>query len=82
MAKEYTMERATLVNHYSVEMFRMTNLDVIRTDIIKGNEFILTAQDVLENVGHVDGRLVRDEEGKVGVGQIHHSHIKLVYNQN
>jgi hypothetical protein len=82
MAKKYLMERATLVNHYSVEVFRMTNLDVIRTDIIKGSEFILTAQDVLENVGHIDGRLVRDEQGKTGVDKIHHSQIELVYNKN
>lgn len=76
--KPFKIERADLVNNYSTELFRMINFDVVRRDIIKGSEFIVTAQDILDKLEYVSGHLV----GLPHINKVPASKVEIIYNKN
>jgi hypothetical protein len=79
MAKKYKIERRKLIEYYILTVSAMCHLNVVMQDLIKGSEFILTDQDILENVGNIDGRLLIDKDGKSPLGDISYEQIEIVY---
>lgn len=74
MAK-HKLNRKALINYYTLDIYGMLDLRQVSEDLIKGSEFILTAEDVLQKVGYIEGMLCTPPiEGKV-----HFSDIKLIY---
>jgi len=69
----YTLDRKRFIEYYATTIFKLIQASIITEDLIKGSEYILTAEDVLEKVGMISGHfwgLTTD---------IHHSKITLIY---
>lgn len=62
---KYKLERGKFISYYPSIVFQLTTQSLIIEDLIKGGEFIITAEDVLANLTEVDGRLVGLEIGSV-----------------
>jgi hypothetical protein len=77
---EYTLDRAALVNYAEKTMHYLAKLQM-KNDIIKGGEYILTAQDLLEYIVAVPVRLL-NEKTPEGYILAHHSIITLTYKQD
>lgn len=77
---EYTLDRAALVKHAEKAMYNLALIQ-IKEDIIKGGEYILTAQDLLEFIVTVPCSIL-NEKTPEGFKTAHHSVITLTYKQD
>jgi len=75
MAKEYQLDRKQFIEWYPAEVWKMLDPMGVRQDLIKGGEFILSAQDVLDSMQFVSGKLVG------APGDVLAKNCELVYNQ-
>ena len=56
MSKRYKVNRKKLIEHYPHIIFSLTQVnDNMKEDLIKGGEFILSAQNILDNINIVKG---------------------------
>ena len=58
MKISYNLKREDLINYYFEIVINKLALDQVRDDLIKGGEFILTAQDILDELEEIPGPLV------------------------
>ena len=56
--KKYQLDRTKFIHWYSNKVWLMTFQPIILEDLIKGGEFILTAEDVLNSIEYIKGSLV------------------------
>lgn len=73
LKKKFQLDRAKFLNYYPTVVYEMSRQPKVLDAMVKGNEFILTAEDVLQTVGYVSGKLL-------GVNApVHFSNIILTY---
>lgn len=74
----YTMDRKVLVDYMKESLPAIAQINM-RIDLIKGGEYIITTEDLLEYGVKFPSKLVNEPapEGQ----EIHHSIIKLTYKQ-
>ena len=70
---QYKLDRQVLVEYYPVELAGLTHINLISLDLEIGGEFIISAQDLLEHIEWIEGKLVGSPTA------VHHSNIELVY---
>jgi len=58
MYKTYNIDRTDLIKHNLEIVIRKLDLDQVVQDLIKGGEFILTAQDILDSLDIVPGAMI------------------------
>ena len=58
MITKYKISREDLIKHNLEIIIRKVDLDQVVKDLIKGSEFILTAQDILDSLDVVPGYMV------------------------
>jgi len=58
MYKTYNIDRTDLIKHNLEIVIRKLDLDQVVKDLIKGGEFILTAQDILDSLDIVPGAMI------------------------
>jgi hypothetical protein len=68
MAK-YLLTREKFLNYYPQAVWELHKHHNVIEDLIKGSEFILTAQDILDSMTTIEGKLV-GVNSKVPVGEI------------
>jgi len=54
----YEIDRAVFIEHYLDVVFDLVNLNTIKKDLIQGGEFILTAEELLQSLSFIPGKLV------------------------
>ena len=58
---KYKLDRKKFIEYYPLQVLAKIDYDQVRNDLIKGSEFILTAQDILDDMVYVEGSLVGQE---------------------
>ena len=76
MSKKYKLDRKKFIEYYPVEIWGMLEISQVTDDLIKGSEFVLTAEDILEKVEWVEGKLLSTPVQ----GVIYYTNIELTYN--
>ena len=76
-SKKYQLDRKKFIEYYPVEIWGMLEISQVTDDLIKGSEFVLTAEDILKRVEYIDGKLFTPPISF----PLHHSVIELTYNQ-
>ena len=74
VSKKYQLSRKKFVEYYPTVLFGMVSKEKIEDDLIKGSEFVITAEELLEKVEWIDGKLLSDPKE----GVVHHSKIELI----
>lgn len=75
----YTVDRLRLIVWASAVIQKMVQ-ENIQEDLIKGNEYVITAEDVLKRCDVIPKHLI-EEDVPFENTHVHHSLIKLVYKQ-
>lgn len=58
MSKKYKLDRKKFIEYYPIGIHGMIDYDQVKNDLIKGSEFILSAQDILDSMDFIAGKLV------------------------
>lgn len=74
-AATYQLDRKKFIEYYPLQIHAMMDYDQVRSDLVKNSEFILTAQDVLDNMLFIEGKLVGVQE------EVLASDCELIYNK-
>jgi hypothetical protein len=72
----HTLDRKTFIEYYTPIVYSAIKLEIVKENIILGAEFILTAEDILQQVGYISGHFWDQEKS------VHFSDIKLTYKQS
>jgi hypothetical protein len=72
---KFKLDRKKFIEYYPIELAKLIERDIVTDDIIKGNEFVVTAEDLLQAVGYIEGRLMGH------TAPVHFSDIELFYTQ-
>jgi len=59
---KYQLDRKKFIEYYPLQVHALMDYNQVRNDLVKGGEFILTAQDVLDNMVYVEGKLVGQDK--------------------
>lgn len=76
----YTVNRQSLIKWFPGTIVQIVKMNLLN-DLIKGGEYIITAEDILEFVVKIPALLI-NEPLPEGATEVHHSIINIVYNQN
>lgn len=81
MSIKYQIDRKKFVSYYPVIISKLADPKIIMYDLIAGGEFILTAEDILNQVLTVPTRLLVDYQGIPGAVLASECEFKFVQDE-